>query len=844
MAESSPPSSSVDPVAAVPSPAGSIAKPANLRAAWPIPVLVVASGLLVSGIVTAFMTRPHPNVSAMLESAQHALASEDHEAALKYLNDKIAPYFNAGQMTKTQTTEFHLLRARGVAMGARQLHVDSPENAQIVMDELLAAQETGGELDPSDQLLLADAFVTLEKPERAKEIAERLPESEHRGRSQIIKRIVEHGLEHAKSDATPALRLLAEFLASRDPTPDDRAWAVACQGELLIQSGMAEGAVNKLLQSMPGIIPTVGVEQAANLRRVLGKAYLSMGMYSEASRELEGASRQFLESDPRWGATQAMLGRIDELTGDANRARKRYQEAIDRAGDEEGRQAPMLGLAEVLATLGEFDDSAKVYAELLSRIRTGKHAEGVTTAAVTKSLMERYKTRFGAGDMPSALRYAQLAVDASGTENAPSEAILALASVQRRVADALLAPTQTGADRLVQLDRLDPATREQARLALVNAGAAYKRHAVSLGALDGDAYADSLWKAADCYDLAGDQDQAIPLLNEFIRFFMGDKRWPEARFRLGQAYQSRGDYATAADQFRALLPLPGAEEATSRGASAYADRAILPLAQCLLLDGEPANDEEAEHLLLSIVTGRVGSGSGAGRDFRDALVELAGIRQRRGDWAGAIQNLEEATQRFPDMPGAEAVRYSLAESYRKDAGAMLRTLREAMPDQQRQLLLRTRQERLARAMDLYQQTIASLGARDPRTLSKLDRLQLRNAYFNIGECAFAQRDFEEAIRRYEAAREKYSGDPASLVALVQIVNCYVEMGDRDRAAAANARARRFYDSLPEASWSDPDLPMGREEWQRWLDSMQYLGVAGSEAKTGQATAPESKEAAR
>lgn len=61
--------------------------------------------------------------------------------------------------------------------------------------------------------------------------------------------------------------------------------------------------------------------------------------------------------------------------------------------------------------------------------------------------------------------------------------------------------------------------------------------------------------------------------------------------------------------------------------------------------------------------------------------------------------------------------------------------------------------------------------------------------------AFDLKDYETAIRHYDAARERYPKDPASLVAMIQIVNAYIELGDTQRAQTANYRAKAFYDSL-------------------------------------------------
>ena len=65
------------------------------------------------------------------------------------------------------------------------------------------------------------------------------------------------------------------------------------------------------------------------------------------------------------------------------------------------------------------------------------------------------------------------------------------------------------------------------------------------------------------------------------------------------------------------------------------------------------------------------------------------------------------------------------------------------------------------------------------------------------------------------------------MAMTQVVSAHLRMGDRRRAATANERARRFFESLPAEVWDDPSLPMGRADWERWLEAGAVL--SGSRA---------------
>src|SRR5262245_18427702 len=104
--------------------------------------------------------------------------------------------------------------------------------------------------------------------------------------------------------------------------------------------------------------------------------------------------------------------------------------------------------------------------------------------------------------------------------------------------------------------------------------------------------------SADSFDLAGDVEEAIKGFSDYLQSAPGDDaRRQEAKFRLAQVFQSVGDFGTAAALYRALLD--ERHSAADRGGMLWADRSIVPLAQCCLADGDRLNDAEAERQLQS-----------------------------------------------------------------------------------------------------------------------------------------------------------------------------------------------------------------------------------------------------
>lgn len=853
------------------------------RLVWQVPALVAAGALLLAGVGALLMGGPKPDLDAMIKRAEVLITRQEYQPALDQLNKTVRPWYDAAALSPDQVRRFHLARARAVYLGQRDLGLDLPENARSIVDEYAAAAREEPLNEPRDLYFLAESHVTLGLHDRAIELARSIPKPRAAesgeadwsavGLTRIYRRVIERLLREAKPDGELALRLLTEFLRDAAPSAADRAWALARQAEILIRTGSHDAAIARLLRLMPGLLPEITPEDAGELYLLLGQAYIQSGALVEAGRQLRAALEFLLDTDERWARATVLLARVDEAMGDPiedaqSEARLKYLAVIARFDGSEERLAALLGLAEVEAAMGDHDAAASAFGRLVDSIIDGGIHPEVSPDVVTASLLARWRGQHDIGAHETALRYAILAERLARRPGAPSgiasegpgsatrsgqppEVLLAIARSHRALADMAFGeasgaslPPPTGESRAQRIAALDPATRQAVRAHLASAGRYFKMHADTVGIADNVAFGESLWQAAEAHDLAGDLDASIPLFADYVKYFPGDPRRAEARFRLGRAYQARGDYAVAAEQYQALIadartlagrvPAGSESEPAVAGIGPYADLSMVPLAQALLLDGDPANDGQAEAVLNEVVAGRIGSASTP--QFREGLIELGFLLQRRGEYAAAIGRLEEAVSRFPNHPGVESVRFQLAEANRQDAMAIRRTLAEAMPDHRKQMLRQARLERLRRAEELYEQVRRALELKDARRRTRLENVQLRNSYFYLGDCAFELGDFDAAILRYDAARERFPDDPAALVAMVQIVNAYVEQGDLERAATANERARRFYQGLPQSAWNDPDLPMSHEDWQRWLDSMTALRPLRPQGETGSATA--------
>lgn len=657
--------------------------------------------------------------------------------------------------------------------------------------------------------------------------------------------------------ATKLLRTLPRVMQESDPV---------LQGETLmllarayIAQGDLEGAAKQLETAMD-VLPDYH-DLNAELLTLAGQVAQQMEQPEQAREYFASVLDQFEYSPQRYPAMLGMaevefrLAQLESPTSPPTLAISQYQYLVDEyqeldssdpgAGshESEAHVKPVANEGEHGAATNTEEhtepaaDGGHAQAEAehgeeklppgnASVRKRAKSEKLLDRAALAGSIMARCRERAEVEDWHSSLTLASMVsslYQGADEKQVPAESILATAQSQRRIAEDLLADADGG---LRALAEADPATQREARALLLGAGENFRVYAERIVKDNANEYADSLWQSADCYDMAGDIEGAIRGFLQFSSDFPSDARAMEAKFRLAEAYRARGDLKPAEAQYRDLL-----SRRDSAGRSGpYADASYVPLAQTLLADDNAANDAEAEQFLQTALSGRVGGVATPG--YRAALKELGEFYAKAGKHEAAIERFEEYltrvetavkardTEAIREAKGTPLVRFKLADAYRLSARAIDKALDGALPDSDERALKKTRLARLNKAFEAYSKVVDVLESRDRR--GPLEDVALRNSFFFRGDCAFEMQDFEEAIRQYDAAKERYPRDPASLVALTQMVSALVEKGDVAGAKVANEKARKFYESLPETVWDDPSLPMGKREWERWLAAQTKL----------------------
>lgn len=790
----------------------------TLRGRWQIPGLAAAAVLLGAGLVASLVTAPEPDFARMLSQVERLVEEGEAERALEALDEEIAPVSGSSAFGERERARFHLARARAMALTQRELGIESEENHQRVVEEFDRAKAAGAELSAKDRYLLGRSLIETGVFDRARETADGLMGEVGGYRSALYRRMVDVSLSKERVDERQVRGLLEGLRQDPDLGEDDLAWAIGKEAELLVEAGLYAEASAEALR---GLIWLDGVEgeSRARLYVLLGRALVGEGNDAGALVQLDKAMEQAGEGSEAHGMALLERAGIEIRAGAVETGREMYRRAMAGHPGTAIEAWGLLGVADAEARLGNDDASRERFEELTRLLGEGRPSGRLSRALVLERLLGWHERRLAEGDAQGALVYASLAEGLFVGEEMPGEVLRAMADANRAVG-AQIVEEAVGDGREEDVVRMGEGLSELAVRRYRAAGAYYRAHAERMVLEDPPSYRSSLWLAADCFDRAGDSGDALSSFAEYSSSFPEDSRRAEARFRSARLLQARGEYGLAGVEFRKLIE-ESRDLESGKNVGPYGPASYVPLAQCYLLDASPENDEEAERVLVRALSGEIGSPES--QVYHDALLEIGKVYYDAGRFTEAIERLREALERYPADPAEPMVRFRLGDSYRRSALSIRERLASsALPDDERTALSEQAREQLSLARGLFDEVVHRLSVVEAARLTPVERMYLRNSYFYRADCAFEMGDLSRAIHDYVEARDRYSGDPASLVAMIQIVHAHMRLGQVEEARTANDRARRFYKSLPSSAWDDPSLPLRREDWERWLDSMDRL----------------------
>ncbi len=792
----------------------------SLSKVWQVPVALLGVVLLAAGWFLARPVPPPRDLAGELDQVRQLVAAREFEPALEHL-DTMRP--DIQQAPDKVRVEYHLALGDAICMGQRERDWDVASNHQNVITHYMAAEDLGYALDDRRRAWMIGSLLALGRIDEASQQVAAIGADSEPQRQRMRREVIAAVLE---GDGEPdhKLKLLRKFLDEPNLERAHRIWAVARYAEVMMRVADPP-EVSELLMRWLQRLDYPNREDLGELLVLLGRSELAAGARDEAERWFLQARSQIGEGDPLNGEAITGLGRIRFAEGNPADALELFEAVVKQYPSTRSYAEALVGKAECEARLNAYGDSLASYNEAVERVRSGQAPAG-TQRRVHLSLESQRDWRYAKGDYELALRYALLEEKLLG-ERSPADLLRQLARTHEQIAREKLGLTEVdemAADVSGHLRELDKDERLEVGLSFEKAAQYYYRHAQAVAAADDVSYGDSLWRAADCYDKAGLHRQAIEKFEEYTKTRPEDARRLDVTYRLAQAYQADGQFDAAIDLYRDLT------ENHPKSQRAY--DALVPLARCYIAQGGERWGQ-AEQILRSVVTDHPALRPDSPQ-YREALTELGRLYYRRGesgDYERAIERLSEAVNRYGADQGAVTraqILFQLGDAYRKSVSQIDRKLGEPLPPSRRTAFQQERAQRLGEAQQAFDSVIRSLEAADANDLNDLQKLYLRNSYFYRADCAYDLGRFEGpdgSIALYDLAAQRYEDDPAVLVAMIQIVNSYFELGKYDLARTANERAKWYLKRIPEDAFNDPHLPMSREHWQRWLDSTGELSLA-------------------
>lgn len=854
----------------------------TLSQVWHLPLLLL--GLILFGAGLYLVLPEHhqeDHLTPVLIEAKDLIGQSKYAQALAALNHAIPLLDRA---PATHRAEFHALTGDAISLGQRSAGWSLPLNHRNVVEAYEKAEKIGqglsdqtplvpasghgktaGQGDPaaaadhakpdelakaaeqskpaaqaaaesaahsSDHYLsaprrtrMAMSMAELGKVEQALKLLDEAGETGSAARQNLLRQLALSSME--RRDDKQAGERLELLLKQLDVTRANEIWAIARQAELLSAAGNQSQAIDLLLRRLARL---QGEKETplAEMMVQLARCYLADSKPVQAERWLSDARKQLDPSDALNAEVLTRLGEIRFAEEKVSEALELYTQVVAQFTGSASHLAALIGKAECEARQGSLDGALADFETAAESLRKNKPPQesAALAARLAGALETQHDLLATQGDLEQALRFLKMLQGLLG-DKPTAQFLSKMATLHEQIARQKLDLTEGQIETPRIWAKLKKAERTEVAEHYASAAEFYHRYSQAMKKSDPAIYSTSLWRAADLFDRSGLHEQAVKLFGEYVLEREGDPKRISAMARVAQAYQAQGDLGQAVRFYQRL--------ADDFGTTPEGYASLVPLAQAMLAQ-DLKNSDQAERVLLSVVTDHPAIRPES-IEYRQALIELGQLYYRRGgegDYEKAIARLDEVVGRYSDRESIPELQFNLGDSYRKSVEQIDSKLAGSLPPSTRTSLANERSQRLDQARRHFDGVISAYEKRDPASLSPMQRLYLRNSYFYRADCAYELGEYEGpqgSIALYEAAVQRYENEPAALVGLVQIVNSFGEMKRWEQARKANERAKVYLRRIPEEAFKDPNLPMSREHWQKWLEWTSQLASTEASVPT-------------
>ncbi|MCC6679397.1 MAG: tetratricopeptide repeat protein [Phycisphaeraceae bacterium] len=812
---------------------------------WHLPVLLLGLLLFVAGLYLLAPRSEPNNFPGALDSAAYYLETKrDLEQAKKKLDEVDAQRQLASQQDIARYNQLYAdwqyeeLHRPGFTLVPTRQTQDAHER---IVNFYQQSENLGRHITGTSLNRWAQSLVALGRDEQALSLLEKMRNESPQQRYHLIGQLIED--HRARPPAEQNLDVLTKlvqryrFEVNQEPDPKPRRaagiWITEVEADMKLTAGDPHGAIRLLvMERLPRLMrPGQPNHDLAPLYIKLGQSYQHIAAfddarlnYMEAQAMLAGQPHSDRMADILVGLGQIELSRPSD--GSVQTSRGLFAEAVNEYPSSSSAIDAKIGLADCEARLNMESESAQHFREAVEDLVRRTPPHDIRRQIITDTIDAHVARAVDREDYDRTLELLEILIPLYGDQLPPAQ-LLRFAVTHERIAEKRSDAAQEIQARLeagdtdvsVQAKQL---AYQQAVIHYEQAGDYYLDHANSVTITDDQAHGESLWHAAACYDEAQLWSKAIDVYSQFVSTRINDPLCIRARAQLGKAYLADGQYEPAIEQFLQLL------EDHPHSPETY--DILVPLAQAYIA----VKDYSAARRGLEQVVTDHPSITPESPEYQYALIELGKLLYQLGDQDGdyyvpAIERLTEAVQRYGEADQGPMLRFLLADSYRKSVARLNQLLGERQSKNDQLEIQAEKKKRLEMAQQLYNQVITELEARPQVAVTPLEQLYRRNAYFYQADCAFDRGAYELAISLYDLAARRFENSPASLIALVQIVNAHCELGQYQEARVANNQARLQLQRIPDDAFEEPDLPLTRRHWEDWLRWTSQLDIFGPKA---------------
>ncbi|QGQ21865.1 hypothetical protein F1728_03795 [Gimesia benthica] len=112
---------------------------------------------------------------------------------------------------------------------------------------------------------------------------------------------------------------------------------------------------------------------------------------------------------------------------------------------------------------------------------------------------------------------------------------------------------------------------------------------------------------------------------------------------------------------------------------------------------------------------------------------------------------------------------------------------------------------------------------------------MKSTCFGKAHLLYMTGEYEDAIKSYHDAVNRYPQCTEVLIAYMKMSGCYESLGKKNEAKSMLEQAKIILKQMPDKVFDSRDSNLGREEWNRWLDwsrELRYSNQQATTAKTG------------